>query len=159
MAFHASVPFVVMSAVILISGLVTDRLIAHGFNEIRVRKSFIAIGFAIACLIVPAGLVRDNQSAIWLLLIALCGLGIASPNTWSITQALCAKNIVGTVSGIQNFGGNVGGILAPLLTGFIADLTHSFALAFGICGVILIGGALAYWLLMKERVELPKVDP
>jgi sugar phosphate permease len=156
MSFYASVPFVVMSVVILISGLVTDRLIAYGFNEVRVRKSFIAVGFAIACLIVPAGLVRDNHSAIWLLLIALCGLGIASPNTWSITQALCAKNIVGTVSGIQNFGGNVGGILAPMLTGLIADLTHSFALAFGICGFILIGGALAYWLLMKEMVESDK---
>jgi hypothetical protein len=39
-------------------------------------------------------------------------LGVAPPNTWSITQACCTKRLPGTVSGIQNFGGNAGGMLA-----------------------------------------------
>src|SRR6476659_4491973 len=39
MAFHASVPFVVMSIVIVLSGIATDRLIAAGFRELRVRKA------------------------------------------------------------------------------------------------------------------------
>jgi sugar phosphate permease len=156
MAFYSSVPYIVMSVVILLSGMLTDRLIARGFDEGRVRKTFIAVGFGIALLIVPAGLVEDNDTAIRLLMISLCGLGIASPNTWSLTQLYCSKNVVGTASGLQNFGGNVGGIIAPALTGFIADVTHSFALAFMICGVILVGGTLAYWLLMKEKVEIPE---
>jgi MFS transporter, ACS family, D-galactonate transporter len=153
MAFHASVPFLVMSAVILASGLASDRLIAAGRSERRVRKAFIAVGFAIALAIVPAGLVRDNGTSVWLLLISLCGLGIASPNTWSLTQACCTKRLVGTVSGIQNFGGNVGGIIAPWLTGAIAHRTGSFAAAFVLCGFILVAGAAAYWLLMNDVVD------
>jgi sugar phosphate permease len=153
MAFYGSVPFLIMSVVIVLSGIATDRLIARGFAEVRVRKIFIVIGFAIASAIVPAGLVRDNDLAVWLLLISLCGLGLAVPNTWSITQACCAKRLVGTACGIQNFGGNVGGILAPWLTGAIAYRTGSFASAFVLCGFILAGGAMAYWLLMKEKVE------
>jgi MFS family permease len=156
MAFHASVPFLVMSAVIVLSGLATDRLIAAGYREVRVRKAFITIGFAIALAIVPAGLVQDNGVAVWLLLASLCGLGIASPNTWSLTQACCSKRLVGTVSGIQNFGGNIGGIVAPWLTGAIAYRTGSFAAAFALCGVILIGGTLSYWLLMNDTVDLPE---
>jgi len=156
MAFHASVPFLVMSIAIVLSGIATDRLIAAGFREVRVRKTFIAIGFAIALAIVPAGLVHDNNTSVWLLMLALCGLGIASPNTWSITQACCTKRLVGTVSGIQNFGGNVGGIIAPWLTGAIAHRTGSFAPAFVLCGFILVAGALAYWLLMKEKVGSPE---
>jgi hypothetical protein len=152
MAFHASVPFLVMSIVIVLSGALTDRLIAAGFRELRVRKTFIAIGFAIAMAIVPAGLVEDNNTAVWLLTMSLCGLGLASPNTWSITQACCTKRLVGTVSGIQNFGGNVAGIIAPWLTGAIAYRTGSFAPAFVVCGFMLAGGALAYWLLMNETV-------
>jgi MFS transporter, ACS family, D-galactonate transporter len=152
MAFYASVPFLVMTVVIVLSGLASDRLIALGFRELRVRKTFIAIGFAIALAIVPAGLVHDNGAAVWLLLTSLCGLGLAVPNTWSITQACCTKRLVGTVSGIQNFGGNVGGIIAPWLTGAIAHRTGSFAPAFVLCGFILISGALAYWLLMNEKV-------
>ena len=156
MAFHASVPFLVMSIVIVLSGVATDRLIAAGFRELRVRKTFIAIGFAIALAIVPAGLVHDNATSMWLLLTSLCGLGLASPNTWSITQACCTKRLVGTVSGIQNFGGNVGGIIAPWLTGAIAHRTGSFASAFVVCGFILVAGGLAYWFLMNDKVGLPE---
>ena len=156
MAFHASVPFLVMSGVIVLSGIASDRLIAAGFRELRVRKTFITVGFALALAIVPAGLVRDNGTSLWLLLTSLCGLGLCSPNTWSLTQACCTKRLVGTVSGIQNFGGNVAGIIAPWLTGAIAYRTGSFAAAFVLCGFILIGGALAYWLLMNERVGSPE---
>jgi ACS family D-galactonate transporter-like MFS transporter len=153
MAFHSSVPFLVMSVVIVLSGIVTDRLIAAGFNELRTRKTFIAIGFAIAMAIVPAGLVDDNATAVWLLVLSLSGIGVAAPNTWSLTQACCTKRVVGTVSGIQNFGGNVGGIIAPWLTGAIAHRTGSFAPAFLLCGFLLVGGALAYWFLMNEKVD------
>jgi ACS family D-galactonate transporter-like MFS transporter len=156
MAFHSSVPFLVMSIVIVLSGIATDRLIASGFRELRVRKTFIAIGFAIAMAIVPAGLVHDNDTSVWLLSISLCGLGLAAPNTWSLTQACCTKRLVGTVSGLQNFGGNVGGIIAPWLTGAIAHRTGSFASAFVVCGFILAGGALAYWLLMNDMVRSPE---
>jgi ACS family D-galactonate transporter-like MFS transporter len=154
MAFYGSAPFVVMSVVIVLSGIATDRLIAAGLRELRVRKAFIAIGFAIALAIVPAGLVADNGASVWLILISLCGLGVAAPNTWSITQACCSKRLVGTVCGLQNFGGNVGGVIAPWLTGAIAYRTGSFASAFVLCGFILVGGALAYWLLMNEPVTL-----
>ena len=154
MAFYGSAPFVVMSVVIVLSGIATDRLIAAGLRELRVRKAFIAIGFAIALAIVPAGLVADNGASVWLMLISLCGLGVAAPNTWSITQACCSKRLVWTVCGLQNFGGNVGGVIAPWLTGAIAYRTGSFAAAFVLCGFILVGGALAYWLLMNEQVTL-----
>ena len=155
LAFYASVPFLVMSVAIVVSGIITDRLIHAGRGEIRVRKTFIAIGFGIAMAIVPAGLVHDNGTSVWLLVTSLCGIGIAAPNTWSLTQACSAKPLVGTVSGIQNFGGNVAGIIAPWLTGAIAYRSGSFASAFVLCGFVLVGGALAYWLLMKERVNLP----
>jgi MFS transporter, ACS family, D-galactonate transporter len=157
MAFHSSVPFLVMSVVIVLSGIVTDRLIAAGFDELRVRKAFIAIGFAIAMAIVPAGLVDDNGTAVWLLVLSLSGIGVAAPNTWSLTQACCTKRVVGTVSGIQNFGGNIGGIIAPWLTGAIAHRTGSFAPAFLLCGFLLVGGTLAYWLLMNEKVDSDEV--
>jgi ACS family glucarate transporter-like MFS transporter len=156
MAFYGSVPFLVMSIVIVVSGIATDRLIAAGWRELRVRKAFLAIGFGIALAIVPAGLVHDNSTSVWLLLTSLCGLGIASPNTWSITQACCTKRLVGTVSGIQNFGGNVAGIIAPWLTGALAYRTGSFASALVLCGFILVAGALSYWLLMNDTVDLPE---
>lgn len=155
MGIYSSIPYVAMSGIILLSGLGSDWLIRRGQSEIKVRKMFIIIGLAIGCLIVVAGMVDDKLTAVWLLTISLCGLGICSPNTWTLTQAVCSKRIVGTVSGIQNFGGNLGGILAPALTGYIAHATQSFALALAITGAILVVGILSYCFLISQKIDNP----
>jgi MFS family permease len=154
MGVYSSIPYVAMSVIIILSGSLSDWLIRRGHSEVRVRKGLIIIGLAIACLIVPAGMVEDKMTSVWLLTTSLCGLGISAPNTWTLTQAMCSKKIVGTVSGIQNFGGNIGGILAPVLTGIIAQQTQSFAIALSITGGVLVGGMLAYWVLISIKVEL-----
>ena len=94
--------------------------------------------------------VENKITAVWLLSISLCGLGICAPNTWTLTQTVCSRNLVGTVSGIQNFGGNIGGIIAPALTGFIADKAHSFAPALMVCGAILVVGIFSYMFLIRQ---------
>ena len=153
MGFYSSVPFLAMSVTIMLAGLASDWLIRKGWRETAVRKGFIAVGMAIACLIVPAGMVEDKMTSVWLLATSLCGLGLASPNTWTLTQAVCSKSIVGTATGIQNFGGNVGGIIAPALTGYIAHVTQSFVLALIITGAISVVGILSYLFLIQDRVE------
>ncbi len=153
MGIYSSVPYIGMLFVVFLAGVLSDWLIARGRNELRVRKGFIVVGLAVGCLIVPAGMAEDKMTALWLIIVSLCGLGLATPNAWALTQAACARRIVGTVSGIQNFGGNLGGILAPLVTGFIAHHTGSFALALGLSGMILAGGIATYLLLIKTRVE------
>ena len=154
LSLYSSVPFIAMCVVILASGAFSDLLVRRGRNEIRVRKFFIAVGLATSLLLVPAGLVEDRGTSVWLLTLSLCGLGVCPPNTWTLTQAVCSRNIVGTVSGIQNFGGNVGGILAPALTGLIVHQTNSFNLAFQVAGGIAVVGILAYWLLITRRVAI-----
>jgi MFS family permease len=158
MAVYSSVPYLPMSAIIIAAGLLSDWLVRRGREEKRVRRWFIIAGLAIGCLIVPAGLVSSKLTAVWLLTISLCGLGICSPNTWTLTQAVCEKRIVGSVTGIQNFGGNIGGIIAPALTGYIAHVTNSFALAFAVAGGVLVVGMLAYAFLIKEDVTVSASD-
>jgi MFS family permease len=143
-----------MSAIIVLAGVLSDWLVRRGREEKQVRKLFIIVGLAIGCLIVPAGLVSSKLVAVWLLTISLCGLGICSANTWTLTQAVCEKKIVGSVAGIQNFGGNVGGIIAPALTGYIAHVTNSFALAFAVAGAVLVVGMLAYAFLINDEVKV-----
>ncbi len=150
MGIYSAMPYLAMSVIILASGTSSDWLVRRGWNEIKVRKGFIMLGLLIGCLVVPAGFVEDKMTAVWLLTIALCGIGIAAPNTWTLTQAVCEKRVVGTVSGIQNWGGNVGGIIAPALTGVIAQY-YSFATALCVVGGVLVAGILAYWLLVEEK--------
>jgi len=151
MGIYSAVPFVIMSVIILLSGALSDLLIRRGLPEVRVRKAFIVVGMLIGCLIVPAGLVEDKIASVWLLTVSLCGLGICSPNTWTLTQAVCSKDKVGTASGIQNFGGNLGGVIAPALTGYIAHQTQSFSLAMSITGGMLVVGIISYIFLIGDK--------
>lgn len=152
MAFYSSMPYLVMMAVILVAGAASDWLVRQGWQERGVRKGFIAVGMSLACLIVPAGLVDDRITSVWLLTSALAGLGVSSANTWTLTQTVCARRIVGTVSGLQNFGGNLGGIIAPALTGYTVAVTKSFVVAFSVSGLVLVIGILCYLLLVSAPV-------
>lgn len=153
MAIYTATPLIAMSVIIFFSGVLSDWLVRQNFREVPVRKCLIVIGLAIACLIVPAGLVQNKMTAVWLLTISLCGLGVATASTWTLTQAICSPKLVGTVSGIQNFGGNLGGVIAPALTGYIADVTHSFALALSLTGGILVLGIISYTFLISCPVQ------
>lgn len=156
MAVYSSMPYLVMMGVILVSGAASDWLIRRGWPERGVRKGFIATGMTIACLVVPAALVGDRMTSVWLLTAALAGLGISSPNTWTLTQTICSRRIVGTVSGLQNFGGNIGGIVAPALTGYTVGATGSFVAAFTVSGAVLVAGVLCYLLLVSTPVSIPE---
>ena len=159
MAIFSSVPYLAGFVVAMVSGVLSDWLVRRGYDELRVRKTFMVVGMAIGCLIIPAGMVADKMTAVWLIAIALCGLSISAISSFALTQTVCERKITGTAAGLQNFGGNLGGIIAPALTGFIAHRTGSFALALGLTGALLVGGIAAYWLLVRERIKLDEVKP
>jgi ACS family glucarate transporter-like MFS transporter len=152
MGIYSSVPFAVVAVVIVLAGMMGDLMIRLGWDEVTARKILITAGMLIGCLIVPAAFVQDRMLAVWLLGASICGLGITAPNAWALTQAVSAKELVATASGIQNLGGNLGGVVAPALTGFIAHATGSFEFAFVIAGTVLLAGIACYWLL------IPKMD-
>jgi ACS family glucarate transporter-like MFS transporter len=153
MAFFSSVPYLVAFFVALGTGALADFIVRRGAREPLVRKLFMMLGMAGAIVLVPAGMVTDKMTAVYLLSFAVCSLSISGIASWTLTQSVCERRIVGTVGGLQNFFGNLGGIVAPALSGFIAKTTGSFALAMGLTGGLLIIGIAAYWFLVNEPVS------
>lgn len=159
MAFFSSVPYLAGFVVAITTGTLADWLVRRGRNEQFMRKLFMIIGMAGAIVIVPAGFTADKMTAVYLLSIAVCSLSISGIASWTLTQSVCDRQLVGTIGGLQNFFGNLGGIVAPALSGFIAKATGSFALALGVTGILLMLGIAAYWFMVNQRVtvevELP----
>lgn len=154
MGVFTMIPLLAMALVIPLSGWLGDQFVRRGARELTVRKVFITVGFSVGCLIVPAGWVSSPTTCVWLLTLSLCGIGLVSPHPWALTQLVAPRRAVGTVSGIQNFGGNLGGVLAPAVTGYIAHATDSFFLALALTGLILVCGIACYWLLLGPRVSI-----
>jgi MFS transporter, ACS family, D-galactonate transporter len=130
------------------AGWYSDRLIARGADVGLVRRRFLITGFLIAAMALP-GINLPNQAASFALLgIACVGVGITSSNTWALTQAMAGLEAAGKWTGLQNAIGNLGGVLAPVVTGFIVKQLGSFQVAFLASSLVLIAGAVSYaWLL------------
>ncbi len=48
---------------------------------------------------------------------------------WSIPAMLASRNKVGALGGLLNFGGNLGGMIIPIVVGAIVQYTGSYFLA------------------------------
>jgi MFS-type transporter involved in bile tolerance (Atg22 family) len=75
-----------------------------------------------------------------------------SSNLWAITQTLAGPWAAGRWTGLQNFVGNLSGILAPWLTGRIVKYTGQFYWAFVVTTAFLVLGTLCFTVIVR-RVE------
>jgi ACS family D-galactonate transporter-like MFS transporter len=153
MAKLGSLPFLAIAFSSMVSGVASDRLIAHGADTSRVRKFFISTGLFMGCLVLPAALVENRLVCVALLVAASLCYGMCSSNIWAITQTLAGPAASGKWTGLQNAFGNLAGVVAPALTGWIVKETHSFVLAFVATAVAASIGGLSFLFV------IPKVEP
>ena len=153
MAVLGSLPFWGMAVASLAGGWASDLWIARGGTPTRVRKTFAVTGLLLcAGLMLPAALVADSGFASGFLIASCVSLGIFTSNVWAITQTLAGPEAAGKWTGIQNFIGNLGGVISPIIAGLIVEQTRSFFLAFAAAAVILVLGAGCY-LFLVPRIE------
>jgi ACS family D-galactonate transporter-like MFS transporter len=128
----------------LISGWLSDRWIAAGATLTRVRKTFTGTGPVIASSIVLVSAIHDSRFAMAILIVVCISLGICSSNLWALTQTLAGPETAGRWTGLQNFVGNLAGVVAPALTGVVVDRTGHFFWAFVITSIVALLGAVAW---------------
>ena len=64
----------------------------------------------------------------------------------------------GTIGGIVNFTNNLMGGSPPAVTGFVVGLTHSFAGAFLVAGIVLLVGIFSYVVVLGRIEPIPEPD-
>ena len=82
---------------------------------------------------------------------ALAERGLATPTIYAIGQTLAGPRVAGKWVGVQNCCGNLAGIVAPLVTGFVVDRTGQFFWAFIIAGGVALTGMIG-WVAIIGRV-------
>jgi ACS family D-galactonate transporter-like MFS transporter len=131
-----------------VTGKLSDRWIHAGASPTLVRKGLmlfghIGIGICLAITVLASG-------RLFTAMLVLTGafLGISVCNSWAISQMLAGPRMVGRWIGVQNFVGNLGGAIAPILTGFLLDRTHSFYWPFVITAVVAWIGGVSWWFVV-----------
>jgi ACS family D-galactonate transporter-like MFS transporter len=147
LALFGALPFLMFGAAEALGGWAAGALVRRGAPISLVTKSLIAAGFAIGLLIIPAALVSSASASIALLLAASLS-GIACANLIAIPRIVAPPDQVALWTGVQNCVGNIGGILAPAITGFVVARTASYVPAFLTVSVVLVGGIVSYTVLV-----------
>lgn len=152
MAAVMGAAYVFCAVVAASCGWLSDRWIVAGATPTVVRKGFTSVGMAGAAIfLVPCVLAGSRLATVMAVLVA-ASLGVCSSNVWAITQTLAGPSAAGRWTGIQNFVGNLGGAVAPALTGFVLGRTGHYFWAFAITAVVSLLGALS-WAFWVGRVE------
>ena len=144
--------FLIIATATISAGWISDYLIARGKSPTRVRKTVVVGGLAAASTLIPFAFIGNLTAAIAVLIVACLGFGTYASNHWAISQTLAGPRMAGRWTSVQNGIGNLSGIAAPWLAGFIVEIRGSSRLTFVVAGVIAMAGALI-WHFMVPRVE------
>ncbi len=140
----------------LIFGRVCDRLLTP--EAVRAGKRrwaivILAVGAAVMMLAPFTGSLALLLAEITFSLACVQSVFV---NTYSLTNDLLhAGRSIGAAIGWIQFGGNLFGLAAPILTGYIVAATNSFTSAFLLAGALLILGAILTLTMTRRPVGAP----
>ena len=156
---YTSVPWFVATATDLaIGGFLVDFLVQRGFGQSAVRRTVLIGGTAFGLGILGAAHAHNASQALIWITVSLSGLAAAAPVAWSLPSFIAHLPDVGKVGGIINFSGQVSGITASILTGYLVSALHSYSAAFAVAAAYLAIGIAGY-LFLLGRIELPPRAP
>lgn len=144
MATIASIAYLLIATATIIAGWISDGYITRGSSPTVVRKTVVTAGLLFSSIILPAAFAKSAAGSIIFLLLACVGFGTYTSNHWAITQTLAGPSMAGRWTSIQNGIGNLSGVMAAWLTGFVVDRTGSFRSAFVISSAVVLVAALMW---------------
>ena len=134
-------------------GWLSDRWIIAGASPNRVRKTLLVSGLVGVAVLMMACAQAGATLSIFLLASTAALFGTQTPNIFALSQTLGGPRAAGQWMGVQNMIGNLAGVVAPLLTGFVLDSTGEYFWAFAIAAGVALIGILAFGIL------IPKIEP
>jgi sugar phosphate permease len=151
--FAASIPFFCGFIGCLVAGWFSDRVTRGSTSLVASRKIPVVLAMlGMAAFTVPAALVQSNTIAIACISAAVFLANAASVCSWTLATAAAPPNRVASLGSLQNFGGFLGGSLAPILTGYIAE-AYSFVPALLTGAAIALLGAMSYLFLVRHPIS------
>jgi MFS transporter, ACS family, glucarate transporter len=149
--FYAMLPFIAMAVCSLLGGYISDRITEKRGARIG-RCGIAVVGIAFAAVFLAMGTQVESAKLASVFLAGGAGaLYLSQSSFWAVTAEIAGPS-AGTVSGIMNMGGQLGGAITAILSPWIASSygwTASFMTAAGLCAV-----ASVLWLFVDPSRRL-----
>ena len=151
MGFGASLPFVALFAMVLISGQWQDRVYQRTGSKTRARVPFAVSGFILAAVfLIIASRTLNPVLMLVFLMVSLGSVGLVQTAIWP-TVGDVAGNMTGSVTGWTNFWGNFSGGLGPIFTALLVGLTKSWSSALLVMSLAALIGAVLWLVIQPDK--------
>jgi len=150
MSIYTMFSFAGTGTVAILAGAAADWMIRRGASALNTRRWFTIAGLLAASTEIFGAMSESTSVAVFFAIFSMTGLGLATANYWAITQTLLPGVAPGRVAGIQNTALNLAGIVAPIITGWLKQVTGGYNAPMQTIWVFLIIGIAAYLFLARE---------
>ena len=149
----AAIPFACGVVGGVSGGYLADILVRRGVSPVNSRKypAAIALLGTSACT-VAAAYVTSNTLAVAFISASLFLVYVTSTCAWALSSVAAPTNCTASIGAMQNFGGYLGGALAPTVTGLIVAGTGSFVMALVVGAVIGVASAMSYLFVVQDPI-------
>ncbi len=155
----AAIPFACGVVGGVLGGYLADVLVRRGVSPVNSRKypAALALLGTSACTL-AAAYVTSNTLAVMFISASLFLVYVTSTCAWALSSVAAPTNCTASIGAMQNFGGYLGGALAPTVTGLIVQSTGSFVLALVVGAVIGVASAASYLFVVRDPITTAGMD-
>ena len=152
---YTAIPWAIAVPVSIALGIVSDRLLKSDMLLAGRRRAMVIFCVLLAAVVVFVPFTNNTALIITLFALSLSGINAAiSLNLALVTDLVHRARDVGKAISLTILSGNIFGLLAPIITGYVVAGLGAYDWAFGIAGILLVIGALAL-ATMTRHVILP----
>lgn len=146
---YTAIPLLAGTLTNSLGGWLSDRLYVRTGNLRFSRRLISLVGFGVAVVFVALGVLAQNPlMAVLSMSLAVAGLELTTGVSWAVPLDV-APDHSGTVSGLMNMFGNIGGALSPIIVALLLERFQSWTPPF----------ILASFLCLVAAVLWLKIDP
>lgn len=150
--FYAAIPYAVAVVLCILIGRLSDRLLRGDVGGGR-RRTMIAVAMLLAATILCAPPVEGVWLILALFALSLAGVAATTSLNFALLNDLLPNPAdVGVAMAFLVVGGNLFGLLAPIVTGYVIAATGSYDMAFVIAGTLLVVGATSILTLTRRPI-------
>jgi ACS family glucarate transporter-like MFS transporter len=140
----------------IVLGIVSDRLLKSETLLAGRRRGMVIFCVLLAAMVVFVPFTDNTALILTLFALSLSGINAAiSLNLALVTDLVHRARDVGKAISLTILSGNIFGLLAPIITGYVVAGLGAYDWAFGIAGIFLLIGALALATMTRD-VILPQ---
>ncbi len=153
--FLADLPFIAAVITILLAGgILSDYMVRRGASPVGLRSRLFSIGMVgVAVMLFVTAYAPDPYLALASLTLAGAAWGLSTPSLWVALVEATPRELAGSMGGVQNFGGNLGGIVVSILTGYILASTGKFYFALVSASLAALLAAFSAHFLVRPRFQ------